>query len=260
MKRALNRDSWFTIRQLADSLYGIGEFGHFEEVLSFLLIAQDQAVLIDSGLGLYSMKEVVSRITDLPCSVLNTHSHFDHVGSNAEFSSCSLFDHPDTRRAAAEGFSEGFLERWAQPEQFWGVAPVGTRSPYQIDPFPAALFFTDGQRLDYPELTLEVLHTPGHSDDSVCFYEPRRGWLFAGDLIYDGPIFIESDGGLKKYRNSLTRIAELKDLQRIFCSHNGFEISLLQFKQLYLTLQSFDHKELCQEIPVEGRMRLVPEH
>ena len=33
---------------------------------------------------------------------------------------------------------------------------------------------------------IEVLHTPGHSPGHCCFYEQDRGWLYSGDLIYQG--------------------------------------------------------------------------
>ena len=47
----------------------------------------------------------------------------------------------------------------------------------------------DGDRLKAGDRTFEVLHTPGHSSDSVCFYCPGEAVLFAGDtnlLVYSG--------------------------------------------------------------------------
>lgn len=187
---------WFQITPLAPDLFGIAERGHCEEVLSFLMVGRNEATLIDSGLGLFSMKAAVQRLTALPCQVLNTHSHFDHVGSNYEFQKVALFDHPDNRRAAEHGFSSEYLKKWSTEGHFRGARPVGMKDPYCIPGFPQASFFQNGAVLKQDACTLTVLHTPGHSDDSVCFYEPDRGWLFAGDLLYDGPIYIERAGGL----------------------------------------------------------------
>ena len=44
----------------------------------------------------------------------------------------------------------------------------------------------DGDRLDLGGRAVTVLHTPGHSPGHCCFYEPERGTLYAGDLLYCG--------------------------------------------------------------------------
>ena len=251
-------NSWFDIVPLADDLFGIIEPGHFEEVISFLMIGAKQAILLDSGMGLFSMKEAVQRVTSLPCCVLNTHSHFDHVGSNFEFEELTLFDHPDSRLVSCNGFSAEYLTRWTSDSHFWGAPPKGMKSPYTIPSFAHATFFRDRAILNYDPFSLTVLHTPGHSDDSVCFYEPTRGWLFAGDLLYDGPIFIEKQGGLLKYRNSIKLLLELEKLERIFCSHNEFEIPIPTLHAIQRALAQLPTEELQTELRIGERLRLVP--
>lgn len=253
-----NSNTWFDIVQLADGLFGIAERGHYEEVMSFLLVGSGQATLIDSGMGLFSMKSAVQRVTTLPCQVLNTHAHFDHVGSNSEFSKVALFEHPETRQAAQNGFSADYLSRWTTDEHFWGTRPEGVKEPYSIPCFPQARFFQDGAILDEGSFALTVLHTPGHSDDSVCFYENNRGWLFAGDLLYDGPIFIEREGGLSKYRRSIERVLELPNLRRIFCSHNEFELPIAAVHKIRDALTRVDKEDLARELRIGERLRLVP--
>lgn len=44
----------------------------------------------------------------------------------------------------------------------------------------------DGDCIDLGNRKLIVLHTPGHSPGHCCFYEPKRTYLFSGDLIYSG--------------------------------------------------------------------------
>lgn len=251
-------DSWFDVIPLADNLFGIAERGHFEEVMSFLMLGTDHATLIDSGMGLFSMKAVVQQITTLPCQVLNTHSHFDHVGSNYEFPKIALFDHPDNRHAAQNGFSAEYLSQWTTDEQFWGTRPAGMKTPYFIPCFPQATFFQDRAVLNEGPFELHVLHTPGHSDDSVCFYEPNYGWLFAGDLLYDGPIYIEKEGGLAKYRNSIDRVLGLENLRRVFCSHNEFELPIAAVCKIRDVLTQIETKDLECEIRIGERLRLVP--
>ena len=255
---AHNTKNWFTTVQLDDCVFGIGEFGHYEEVLSFLIVGEKEAVLIDSGMGFFSMRSEVQKMTLLPCGVLNTHSHFDHIGSNFEFSQVELFDHPTNRQAAQEGYSAEYLAAWFSDQQFWNVRPEGLPSVYTIPSFQQAQFFKDRDVLSRASLNFTVLHTPGHCDDSVCFYESSRGWLFAGDLLYDGPIYIEKNGGLTKYRRSIDLILELNNVRKIFCSHNAFEFPLEKVIEIRDELAKINTAEIEKEVSLGGRLRLIP--
>ena len=47
----------------------------------------------------------------------------------------------------------------------------------------ASDWFVDGDQLSLGGLQLRVLYTPGHTDDSYCFYLPEQGLLFTGDTL-----------------------------------------------------------------------------
>lgn len=79
------RDSWFTIQKIDHTTFAISEYGHWEKVHSFLLIGDEQAILIDTGLGIDCIKRVTDQLTDLPITVLTTHVHVDHIGGHGEF-------------------------------------------------------------------------------------------------------------------------------------------------------------------------------
>ena len=51
----------------------------------YLILGQEKALLIDSGMGVGSLRKEVEKITDLPVTLINTHGHPDHAGGNAEF-------------------------------------------------------------------------------------------------------------------------------------------------------------------------------
>ncbi len=61
-----------------------------------------------------------------------------------------------------------------------------------------------------------IMHTPGHSDDSVCIYLPVSGTLFSGDTVFR----ISDDAGTytKDYRASLERLAAL-NVRAIYPGH-----------------------------------------
>lgn len=252
------KQNWFDVKNLGDGIYGIAEWGHTEEVVSFLLIGSSEAALIDTGCGFFSIKSIVEQITQLPCKVINTHSHFDHIGNNAEFSEIMMLDHPENLRRAEEGLSAEFVAEFIEPAQFWGQVPAELPHPFNIAPYPNATLFKDGDVLDVHPFKLEVLHTPGHCSDHCCFYDREKGLLIAGDNLYDGPIFIKENGGLADYRHSIDRVCALPDLKRILPSHNGFELPIAKLHQIKAALATLTTAELEETLVVDGALRLVP--
>lgn len=79
-------NDWFTIDKIAKASYAISEYGHWEKVRSFLLIGKNTALLIDAGLGIGNIFEVVSSLTKLPIIASLTHVHWDHIGGLRDFS------------------------------------------------------------------------------------------------------------------------------------------------------------------------------
>ncbi len=83
-KVAIN-DDWFEVYRIDDEIYAIYEPGQFEEVISFLIVGSDFALMFDTGLGIGNIRNVVDQLTDLDIVVLNSHTHYDHIGGNHLF-------------------------------------------------------------------------------------------------------------------------------------------------------------------------------
>lgn len=58
-----------------------------------MLIGEERAALIDTGLGIDNIKRITDQLTDLPIIVLTTHVHTDHIGSHQEFD--TIYVHED---------------------------------------------------------------------------------------------------------------------------------------------------------------------
>ncbi|MCK4371291.1 MAG: MBL fold metallo-hydrolase, partial [Candidatus Lokiarchaeota archaeon] len=88
-----NSKDWFDIIKYKDYLYVIRE--RLDEIDPrfytsytnlYLVVGSHSALLIDTGSGLFPLKPVISDlILDKRLIVINTHSHFDHIGGNNEF-------------------------------------------------------------------------------------------------------------------------------------------------------------------------------
>lgn len=63
-------NNWFTVEQVDFQTFAISEYKHWEETHCYLLFGQKRAILIDTGLGVSNIKNVVDSLTKLPVEVL----------------------------------------------------------------------------------------------------------------------------------------------------------------------------------------------
>ncbi|MED0894641.1 MBL fold metallo-hydrolase [Aneurinibacillus migulanus] len=213
--------------------YAISEYGHWEKVHSFLLIGEEKAALIDTGLGIDNIKRITDQLTDLPIFVLTTHVHVDHIGNHGQFE--EIYVHEGDADWLINGIKGLTIEQIRKdiarditkptPETF----DPEIYNPYQGDPTG---LLQDGDVFDLGNRKLIILHTPGHSPGHICIYDETNGYLFTGDLLYDEtPIyaFYPSTNPVDLI-NSLERISGISNIKKIYGSHNtlGLEPFILQ--------------------------------
>src|SRR5947208_16733207 len=80
---------WFATRQLDDDVFLIAEPPH---VNSFLVVGDERAALIDSGMGIGRIRPVAESLTDRSIEVVNTHYHWDHSGGDEEVERTALHE------------------------------------------------------------------------------------------------------------------------------------------------------------------------
>jgi glyoxylase-like metal-dependent hydrolase (beta-lactamase superfamily II) len=87
---------------------------------------------------------------------------------------------------------------------------------------PAASHGTPiGNEITTARYTLQVIHTPGHSQDHICLYEPINGWLFSGDIFCGKRlVYLRSDEDFVPTLESLKKLASL-DIKTISCGLKG---------------------------------------
>ncbi len=215
-------DDWFEVYLVDDDIYAIYEPGQFEEVISFLIIGDDFALMFDTGLGIGNIRRVVDQLTDLDIVVLNSHTHYDHIGGNHLFDTIYGLDTEYTRQRALGSPPDavaGFLrEGWV-----WKPLPEGfSRADYQSYAFTIDKIVGEGDRIDIGGRVLEILHTPGHAPDSICLIDRENRILFTGDSFYLAPLYTHIPGGsFEEYAESAARLAGLAgSIDRALTSHN----------------------------------------
>lgn len=222
LRRVDSADPWFEVYAIRDGVFAIDEPHQFEEVISYLILGSKRALLFDTGMGIGNISNVVRKLTRLPVTVLNSHTHFDHTGGNAEFSSILDPDTPFTRKNA-EGQSNIYSRDALAPERICGQLPPGVRADaYSIRPFHISNWVRDGQHLDLGGRDLEIIFTPGHTPDSLSLFDRANGLLFTGDTFYRGPIYLfVAETNLGTYARSVARLNALSaEVKLLLPSHN----------------------------------------
>jgi glyoxylase-like metal-dependent hydrolase (beta-lactamase superfamily II) len=221
-ERVAVASSWFAVYRLEASVYALYEPFQAQEVISWLILGEERSLLFDTGMGLAPIRPVVEGLTRLPVVVLNSHTHFDHMGGNAEFDTILTVD-TDYGRHNAGGWDHGAVAGELAPEAFCAAKLPGfDATAYRIRPFRATGFVADGQVIDLGGRRLEVLGLPGHSPDSIALADHAAGLLWPGDTFYEGEIWLYLPGtDLDAYARSVARLAGLAPrVRRVLPSHN----------------------------------------
>ena len=106
--------------------------------------------------------------------IVNTHGHFDHIGGNEALKRATgalIAMHGDDLPAMEEALSHGAL---------FGIAVTPSPRP--------DILLKEGDTLTAGNLTLSVLHTPGHSRGGISLHAPALRTVFTGDTLFAGGI------------------------------------------------------------------------
>lgn len=153
-------DNWFTVEAIDAETYAISEYRHWEQPHCYLLCGTKRAILIDTGLGVSNLKDVVDCLTRLPVTVVTTHAHWDHIGGHRHFA----------RFAVHEAEQDWLSVQFPIPLQV--VQHNLLRKPcafpadfvpenYRIFHGTPTELLHGGDCLELGNHTLQVIHTPG---------------------------------------------------------------------------------------------------
>jgi glyoxylase-like metal-dependent hydrolase (beta-lactamase superfamily II) len=214
---------WFEIYKIRPDVYAIYEPGQFEEVISFLIIGEWKALLFDSGIGVGDMKAAVRSLTDLPVTLVNSHSHYDHVGSNHQFDDLVGVDN-DYAIARRAGIAKDIAAEFIQPAWMGKVPlPPGFDSAaYSIPSYSVDTTAYEHMKIGLGGRTLEVVLVPGHSPDSLALIDREKRELYIGDTFYLAPLYAHIEGSdFEDYRASAKKLEKLvRQVDFVMTAHN----------------------------------------
>lgn len=229
-------DKWFEVYKLTDEVFAIYEDGQFEEVISYLVIGEKRAALIDTGNGIGDIKKVIEQITDLSVFVINTHTHGDHIGGNYKFDEVYVYECEFSKNRAKNGQTKEQMGHFLDDEMVWKPLPeYFDAETWRIHPFRVTRWLKDGEIIDLGGRSLEVIHTPGHSPDSICLLDRENKIFWTGDSFYPAPIYIySSTTSLDQFIESFSKMVELMPYYEwVMPSHNEPKIEKHIIKECY---------------------------
>ena len=161
-------------------------------------------------MGVVSLTDWVSIVTEKDIAAVASHTHFDHIGCHHEFKHCIV--HSAEADLLANPTRESTLvEPYVTDDIFTQLPPQPYVSEtYAVKKTSQAEIVEDGDVIDLGNRQFEVIHTPGHSPGGIALFEHKTGILFSGDLHYDGLLIEDTyHSNPSDYQNSMKRLLEL---------------------------------------------------
>ena len=227
-RRKETRRSEYPLRELGIHLFTTPTPFPVGRVNNYL-IEDSQLTLIDTGIGSDRAWEFLEsgidqagyRVKDIK-RVFITHGHIEHYGMArkiVEESGAEVFIHSADREKVLEGYPERSSQELGPAwDRLYRLLDVPASEVEQIEAFgkfaytlcrqlETATPLDDGDRIAFDRFELEVVHTPGHSPGTVCFFEPINKILFCGDHVLKNippsPVLEIGEGGFEEKPKSL---------------------------------------------------------
>jgi glyoxylase-like metal-dependent hydrolase (beta-lactamase superfamily II) len=220
-------------KQVAGSLKGDGmrlhqmTLGELASNCIFLTCEKtNSTVVIDPGAEEDRIKRYIKEQGFESVTLLHTHGHLDHCGATGVLKRENIGDiymHADD-----DGLFQGLGE---QARMFGFNLPM---------PEPVDVFLEHGKTITIgEEIKIKVLHTPGHTQGSCCFYLEDESLLISGDTLFNGSVGrTDLPGGcFEQLLSSISQnLMSLPEKTRVICGHGG-ETTIGQEKRFNPFLQ-----------------------
>lgn len=162
-------------------------------VYYYLLVGEEKALLIDSGISGGDVRNMVLALTDLPVLLVNTHGDGDHTAANNCFG--GFYVHPDDY--------------------------YGKDLSYRFPDTPHT-DVTDGYVFDLGGRRIEVISIPGHTPGSIALLDMNNRILFSGDTVQNSVIYMFGEKRCPQlFAKSLQHLIEISDSYDTVCASHG---------------------------------------
>jgi len=170
-----------------------------------------EALVIDPGGHVDNILALLNQYQLQLSTIINTHSHFDHCGGNRDLKDAT------GARLLVHSLDSDHLGHLTKAALMFGLTVKNSPAPDQM--------LEHGDQIKVGEITLQVMHTPGHSPGGICLKEEAQKMVFVGDSIFQGSIGRTDFPGCSHSQliNSIkTQIFSLPEDYRLFPGHGPY--------------------------------------
>ena len=202
----LATDGWFDVSRIDPDTYSIRESHYWQMNIAYVLKGETRAILFDTGSGTRDIAFVAGKVTKKPMTAVASHLHYDHIGSMGSFAQVAMVDLPINREATHDN----------------RLSPPVMRSLWAFSrSFAVTEWWKPGDTIDLGGRSIEVVHVPGHSPDSIALVERATGYAFVGDFLYGGPLLANLPGSdLKAWLASTQKLLrEYPEIRTVYGAH-----------------------------------------
>ncbi len=216
---------WFGVEEVGEGVTLLTE-PHLSDLVSanlWWIRGQRHDVLVDTGLGVASLREHLPDVLGHDTLAVVSHTHLDHTGGAHEFEHVAVHaveagaiaaPPPASLHARTELELLGLAipDPDALPEWLLKAVPEPgyDEAAFAIRPATVTRTLVDGDVIDLGDRRLRVIHAPGHTPGSILLYDEDLRWLYTGDVLNDSPVFDEMFGAdIPSYVESMRRMRDL---------------------------------------------------
>ena len=232
----------YEVEKVTERIYRIS----MTYVCCYLIIGEDEAILLDAGWGYGDLKVVVDSLTDLPVTLVLTHGHPDHIGSANQFETAYLNERDlpmvesqsdvDLRRRLMLNYESAEFD---EKPDLWEPARTASYTP-----------LTEETIFDLGGLTLLPFNLPGHSAGSMVFILPEERIAIFGDAIsHPTLMFFDNSSTVREHYEAMVKFSRHSHLyDRVLVNHETYELDKVVLE---------NNMKLAKEI-LEGKDAKVP--
>lgn len=205
----------FIFNKITENIYLVEETGYLEFANIFIFTDNNKCLIFDSGVGIHNLKKFLQELGYSGFKVMSTHAHFDHIGGLADFGDDEIYLTERVIESLNNMDSYALLFLKNSDFNFKKLALKAKNNfPLNIKPKSVQNEFNFG------EFRFELFKAPGHSDDSVIFYEKNHKILITGDSLYNGKPYLDLPSSSKKEMRRTLKLIERLNPIMVLPGHN----------------------------------------
>lgn len=214
---------------------GIYEINEFDNVSMFLIVGEEKALLIDTGIGIGDIRSFAEKLAQKPVEVFLTHNHRDHVSNSPLFSEVymSRIDYgmgklirPLTCKESRKQYIETTVKKHMDRHYPWCDVDIREFSESEE---PKVHLIEDGYQFDLGGRGVTCYLCPGHTPGSMVAVDSTTKYVFSGDCcnkilgIGVRPIPGMEHKSIEESYDAMRRIWDIGiDVKNIYSAHADF--------------------------------------